>query len=101
MWNCPARLALFVAIITGSLFAQAEIGGATLNGTVTDPTGAAVPNAKVTATNSATGTTRTTTTNESGLFSFPRLPVGRYELEIDSAGFKTAKRTGLDLTVGA
>jgi outer membrane receptor protein involved in Fe transport len=101
MVKCLARLALGVGFITASLLGQAEIGGATLNGTVTDPTGAAVPNAKVTATNSATGTTRNTVTNESGLFGFPRLPVGRYDLDAEAAGFKTAKRTGLDLTVGA
>lgn len=96
-----ARAAISVCVLTASVFGQAEIGGATLNGTITDPSGAAVPNAKVTAVNPATGFTRTTETNEAGLFSFSRLPVGRYDLGAESQGFKTAKRTGLELSVGA
>jgi hypothetical protein len=82
-------------------FGQAEIGGATLNGTVGDPSGAAVPNAKVTVASPQTGFTRTTTTNASGLYSFPQLPVGTYELTVEANGFKLTKRTGVTLTVGA
>ena len=80
---------------------QAEIGSATLSGTVTDPTGAAVPNAKVTITSPQTGLTRATTTNDAGLYSFPQLPVGGYELSVEASGFKLSKRTGIALTVGA
>jgi outer membrane receptor protein involved in Fe transport len=82
-------------------FGQAEIGGATLNGTVGDPSGAAVPNAKVTVASPQTGFTRTTTTNASGLYSFPQLPVGTYDLTVEANGFKLTKRTGVTLTVGA
>ncbi len=95
------RLAIGVCLLTAALFGQAEIGGASLSGTVIDQTGAAVPNAKVTATNPATGTNRTTETNQSGLFNFARLPVGQYGLAIEAAGFKTSKRQGLELSVGA
>ncbi len=99
--NIPyARLALGVCLLTGQLFAQSEVGGATLNGTVLDPTGAAVPNAKVTAANTATGLTRNLQTNETGLYNFSRLPVGNYDLTVEAAGFKSAKRTGVTLSVG-
>src|SRR5689334_24203120 len=101
MSNLTLRLGVAISFSTVMAFAQAEIGGATLNGTVTDPTGAAVPNAKVTATNTGTGLNRETQTNEVGLYSLPRLPAGGYDLSVEAAGFKTAKRTGLELNVGA
>ena len=81
-------------------FAQVE-GGATLNGTVTDATGAAVPNARVTASSTSTGLTRTTQSNASGLYSFAGLPVSTYDLSVDSQGFKVTKRTGINLSIGA
>jgi outer membrane receptor protein involved in Fe transport len=88
-------------LLSGSAFAQSEIATATLNGTVTDPSGSAVPNAKVTVTGSATGLTRTVQTNEAGLYSFGRLPVGTYDLTIEAAGFRITRRTGISLSVGA
>lgn len=81
--------------------AQSEIGGATLNGTVTDPSGAAVPNAKITISNNATGVSRSTATNDAGLYSFARIPVGTYDMTVEQAGFKSERRTGIALTVGA
>jgi hypothetical protein len=60
--------------MTSPSFSQTAIGGASLNGIVTDPSGAAVPNAKVTVTNTATGLTRTTQANEVGLYSLAGLP---------------------------
>jgi outer membrane receptor protein involved in Fe transport len=82
-------------------FAQSEAGGATLNGTVTDPSGAQVANAKVTAVNKSTGYTRTATTTESGLYSLVRLPAGRYDVTVEFAGFKPAQRTDAQLSIGA
>ncbi len=84
-----------------ALFAQGEIASATLNGTVTDPSGSAVPNAKITLTNTATGLTRTTQSNDAGLYSFVRVPVGVYDLTVEATGFRTSKRTGISLAVGA
>jgi hypothetical protein len=94
-------LLMGIAVCGGAAWAQSEIGGATLNGTVTDATGAAVPNAKVTAANTATGTTRTTNTGDAGLYTFSQLPVGTYDVTVDATGFKTAKGTGIALSVGA
>jgi len=83
------------------LLAQSEVGTAILGGTVTDPSGATVAGAKVTAVNQATGFTRTTETNEAGQYTLLRLAVGRYDLTVDLQGFKTAKKTGVLLNVGA
>ncbi|MGI8746049.1 MAG: TonB-dependent receptor [Bryobacteraceae bacterium] len=101
MSKLALALVLFLCFGGLSISAQVEIGGATLNGTVTDSTGAAVPNARVTATSTATGLTRTTQTNATGLYSLSGLPVSTYDLTVDSQGFKTAKRTAIDLSVGA
>ena len=95
------RIVLCLFLFALLAFAQAEIGGASLNGTVTDSSGAAVPNAKVTLTNSQTGLTRTTATNAAGLYNFPQLPVGSYDLSVEASGFKLSKRTGISLTIGA
>ncbi len=98
------KLALWVTgvcLLTSSVFAQSEIGGATLNGTVTDPSGAAVPGAKVTAVQTSTGLTRTTETSSAGLYSIPALPVGSYDMSVEANGFKAAKLAGVPLAVGA
>lgn len=93
-WTC---LFAFAAVS----FAQTEVGGASLNGTITDPSGAAVPNAKVSVNNTATGLTRNMQTSDVGLYRFTGLPVGSYDLTVDAPGFKTAKRTEILLQVGA
>jgi outer membrane receptor protein involved in Fe transport len=95
------RTLLCACLFAVAAFAQGEIGGATLNGTVTDSSSAAVPNAKVTATNQLTALSRSTTTNDSGLYGFPQLPVGTYDLTVEANGFKVSKSTGISLTVGA
>ena len=60
----------------GNLLAQSEIGGATLTGEVRDPSGAAVPNAKVTAKQTSTGFTRVAQSSSAGVYSFSLLPPG-------------------------
>ncbi|MGH9667285.1 MAG: carboxypeptidase regulatory-like domain-containing protein, partial [Bryobacteraceae bacterium] len=95
------RLALTAVLASALAFGQSEIGGATLNGTVFDPSGAAVSGAKVTVDNTSTGLTRTTTTSQAGLYSFPGLPVGAYDLTVELQGFKAVKRTGIELSIGA
>src|SRR6478672_10031732 len=73
-------------VVTGRAQTQ---GGIT--GTVTDSSGAAVPGATVTVTNTATRGTRNTTTNGEGLYTFPAVPPGSYELKVELQGFKTAE----------
>src|SRR5579863_7359076 len=88
-----------VFVATGVLWAQ-EIGGGTLNGTVTDPSGGAIPAAKVTATQTSTGTTRSTQASSAGLYTLSALPAGTYDLSIEANGFKTAKLAAVPLAVG-
>src|SRR5258708_5304368 len=89
-----------VALLVGALAAQ-QVGGATLNGRVTDPSGATIAGATVTATQTSTGLTRTTASTTAGLYGFTSLPAGDYDLSIEARGFKTAKLTSVSLAVGA
>ncbi len=61
---------------------------ASITGTVTDPSGASIPTAKVTATNSGTNVTFATGANNEGIYTFPFLPVGPYSVTVESQGFK-------------
>jgi hypothetical protein len=79
---------------------NADTGGS-ISGTVTDQTGAVVPDTTVTALNLDTTVQQTTKTNVNGFYTFTTLPVGRYEIEILRDGFKPYKRTGLVVDVNA
>jgi hypothetical protein len=83
-------IALFVlsAIVT----AQTTVTGE-LSGTVTDPTGATVPNAKVTLKNDATGETQSATTGNNGDFRFSLLRPGSYTFVVSSPGFQDSQQT--------
>ena len=78
----------------------AQIVGATVSGTVTDPSGAVVPNAKITIRNLATGVVAEAATNASGLYSEPNLLPGEYEVTVAAAGLISRQRSQLKLTVG-
>ncbi len=86
-------LAFLIVLVTSSL-AHAQVGGS-VSGTVKDQTGAVIPGVSVTATNTINGTRFDTTTNGQGSFSFPKLPVGRYDLAFNLDGFKPLNRTGI------
>jgi hypothetical protein len=70
-----------------SAYAQEVSAGIT--GRVTDPSGGSIVGAKVTAKDLDRDTLWPTTTNVDGIYAFPRVPIGRYELKIEAAGFKT------------
>ena len=70
-----------------------------LNGTITDPTGAAVPNAKVTAINQATSVESSTQADSAGAYLFSSLPIGKYRVEVTASGFQKAIVPGIDLPV--
>ena len=78
--------------------ANAQAWGATggsISGTVKDQSGALVPSATLTLVNLDLTSSYKASTDAQGFYSFPSLPVGRYELTIEAAGFKTQKKTGL------
>jgi hypothetical protein len=93
-----ALLAVFFALYTPSLMAQSA-GTSALAGTVTDPSGAAIPNATVTITNNATGQSRTTTTGADGTYRFTLLPPGNYKVAFSANGFKTSEVASATLNV--
>ena len=70
---------------------------ASITGRVTDQSGAAVANAKVTATSVERGTLSPTTTNADGYYSLPFLPVGAYNVKVENAGFQTATQSNVTL----
>ena len=73
--------------------------GGSLLGTITDPNGAAVSGAKVTATETSTAVKQTISADDRGFYSFQSLPVGRYDVQVDAAGFKPLRRTGVVMNV--
>src|SRR5438046_7222359 len=73
----------------------------TMEGTVSDPSGAVVSGVQITATNTATGATFTSSTGSDGLFRFPLLPVGTYEVSASREGFNRYIQKDVVLNVGA
>jgi Carboxypeptidase regulatory-like domain len=88
--------AFLLAIFTTSAFAQE----ATIVGTVTDPSGAAVANAKITLTNSDTGISRVIDTGTDGQYVAPDLHIGHYNVSANASGFKVGQQSGIVLNVG-
>jgi hypothetical protein len=82
-------LLLAGAILALSLAVYGQTLG-TITGVVTDPSGAVVPNASVTVTNTATNASRNTVTNSEGLYSFPSLVPGPYAVKVEISGFRSA-----------
>src|SRR3974390_2492385 len=93
--SCGA--AVLVCLWTTCLHGQVS---AVLSGRVSDPSGAVVGGASVTATSQETGFARTAITNQSGLYELLALPIGRYEVSAVKSGFAKEVRTGLVLVVG-
>jgi len=105
MKSCIRRLALSLlaavavgVFLCGTSWAQEN---AELTGTVTDPSGAVVPNAKVTLTNASTAEVRAGTTNGAGLYDFPALHDGVYSLKVAATGFEAYTKTGITMDVAA
>jgi Carboxypeptidase regulatory-like domain len=80
---------------------RAQVAGATLSGTVTDASGAVIPNAQITIKNVATGVAATIPTNADGLYTAPNLLPGTYDVKVSASGFQTHVQSGITLTVGA
>src|SRR5690349_18878937 len=93
------HFSLLCVLILGVSF-QAFGQEATMVGTVTDPSGSVIANAKITMTNTETGLVRTITTNESGQYVVPDLHIGHYNLKAEATGFKAAEQKNIFLQVG-
>ncbi len=88
-----------VVFATSAAFGQSSHGA--LAGTVTDPTGAVIPGAKVTVVEEARGTKSETVSTSSGDYRFTELPVGSYRVTTTAVGFSTATATGVQVTVNS
>lgn len=94
------RLALvFLGLGTLLNEAPAQVLYGSLVGTVADQSGAGVPNAAVTITNSANGQTREVTADAEGRYQIPNVQPGSYELKVTATGFRTVARTGVTITI--
>jgi hypothetical protein len=89
---------VLLSLSSGSAFAQATASG-TIQGTVTDATGAAVSGAQVVAKSKATDSTRTTTTGDTGYYRFELLPVGIYTVTVSKTGFASVAET-IEILIG-
>jgi hypothetical protein len=100
-WSSICRLSI-LALFFSCLcvpFSAAQVS-ASLSGLITDPSGATVSAATVTAKNLDAGTSRTVATNQSGRYRFFALPVGPYEVRVTKEGFAEGIRSGIRLVVG-
>lgn len=100
MRNHLRSLGIFVGVLLflapSLLHAQAT---GEITGTVVDPSGAVVPNVRVSATHTATGASRFTITGGAGTYTIPLLPVGTYSVRADAKGLKAAVAEGIKLDV--
>jgi len=90
-------LAMLAVTLVGPFVVHAQT--ATINGTVTDPSGAVVPHAKVTAVNAATNAVRDAETGDAGTYTVSNLPPGIYDVTIEKSGLKSVKFAAVNLTV--
>ena len=79
---------LFVLVCLAGLPMWAQEVSAGITGTITDPSGAAISGATVTAKDLDRGTEFPTKSNADGIYAFPRVPVGRYQVKVEATGFK-------------
>lgn len=90
-----AAIVLFIPVLS----AQSIISG-DITGTVTDPSGASLPNAQVTLHNTGTGASQTASTNTEGVYRFAFIPPGSYSVSVTAQGFRVARQTKLVVQAG-
>ena len=99
MWRI-ALLIVLVGFNSTRVLAQSQITTGTIQGTISDQTGAVIPNATVVLKHSATGVERTIMTDAAGRFTAPLLQVGEYEITVSAQGLSSATRRGYNLNLG-
>ncbi|MGH9353660.1 MAG: carboxypeptidase-like regulatory domain-containing protein, partial [Terriglobia bacterium] len=97
-----AQLVMVFSLVclTPSLARAQAVANAQIQGVIADSSGAVVPGAKITATQTETGRARTTISGSDGYYALPNLPVGPYRLEVRSPSFSTYVQSGIILEVG-
>ncbi len=98
MWRTTIIVACVLIVISSMAWAQVSTGR--VSGTVSEDTGALIPGAEITITNVDTGRTRSAVSDDEGRYVAVDLSLGAYEVEASLAGFQTAVRSGIQLTVG-
>src|ERR1700732_4667587 len=93
-------LSLLVLVFAFVSVAHAEVGGK-ITGVVKDQTGSVIAGASVVATNTQTGVKLTTTTDQDGVFTFPVLSVGQYQIDVTSDAFQSYRKTGLVIDINS
>src|SRR5262245_32086779 len=96
-WRIAFVVGVFLACVTS---AHAQFDSATISGAVQDTTGAILPGVDVTLTNVGTKITRQAVTNEAGLYTFPNVPVGEYQVTAMLSGFKPITKSGVQVNAG-
>jgi hypothetical protein len=96
--SCLAAVLMLSSL--GAIPGHAQVTGATLSGTITDPSGARIPGAQISVTNAATAITQEFRADSAGYYAAPNLAPGAYEIRVTAAGFSTTTST-VTLAVGA
>lgn len=91
------RALALLLLASSYLFAQSDRG--TITGRILDPTTSAIPRATVTATNQGTGVKYSAATNEAGNFSIQQVPVGKYDVAVEAAGFRRFIQKDIEMNV--
>ncbi len=92
------KVAWAVLLTASAVMSQSTSGS--MAGTITDPNGAVIPGASITAVHTPTGRENSTQSSEAGLYAFPNLPPGPYEVTVTHPGFKKLIRTGIEIRIG-
>ena len=94
-------IAQLFLILACAFLLSAQVNTGSINGTITDPNGAAVPGARIIARQETTGQNYETVSSDAGLYVLPSLAVGPYTLSVEKAGFKKLTRAGLEVRIAA
>src|SRR5216117_1556902 len=95
------EISVLVCLWTCAMLAAQTGSTAQISGTVADQSGAVLPGAEITVTQTETGATRNTVSNETGAYVLSNLPIGPYRLDASLPGFRSYSRTGIVLQVGS
>jgi Carboxypeptidase regulatory-like domain len=99
-WYCGLLVMLLSVAGLMPMIAGAQQATANVNGVVKDPSGAAIPNARVELSNVNTGVVRTTATTTDGIYDFPSVVPGLYSMQVSAAGFSVVSQPPVTLQVG-